>query len=151
MWSCIPGIWLKAYIKIVISQRMPTYSHSKLSTFEQCKLKYKFQGIDKIEVAQMSVKEFTEDEGVQMADEYGELDKEEKEITARNEDSRERLILYAQQKNVEAAFGGSHKVSVKPFEKIDCPYVSTGIGESHKTIRSYSTSRLHHSSISRRV
>jgi len=27
---------------------MPTFSHSKLSTFEQCKLKYKFRYIDKI-------------------------------------------------------------------------------------------------------
>lgn len=27
---------------------MPTYSHSKLSTFEQCRLKYKFKYIDKI-------------------------------------------------------------------------------------------------------
>ncbi len=29
---------------------MPTYSHSRLSTFEQCPQKYKFQYIDKIEV-----------------------------------------------------------------------------------------------------
>ena len=27
---------------------MPVFSHSKLSTFEQCKLKYKFRYIDKI-------------------------------------------------------------------------------------------------------
>ena len=28
---------------------MTTYSHSKLSTFEQCRLKYRFAHIDRIE------------------------------------------------------------------------------------------------------
>jgi putative RecB family exonuclease len=31
---------------------MPTYSHSKVSTFEQCPFKYKLNYIDKIEVEQ---------------------------------------------------------------------------------------------------
>ena len=31
---------------------MPIYSHSRISTFEQCPLKYKFQYIDKIKVEQ---------------------------------------------------------------------------------------------------
>lgn len=37
---------------------MPTYSHSKLSTFEQCRQKYKFNYIDKIEVPGQSVEAF---------------------------------------------------------------------------------------------
>jgi len=37
---------------------MPTYSHSRLSTFEQCPLKYKFSYIDNIKVAGQSVEAF---------------------------------------------------------------------------------------------
>lgn len=37
---------------------MPVYSHSRLSTFEQCPLKYKFAYIDKIEKAEQSVEAF---------------------------------------------------------------------------------------------
>ena len=37
---------------------MKTYSHSRLSTFEQCPLKFKFQYIDKIEKAEESVEAF---------------------------------------------------------------------------------------------
>ena len=29
---------------------MPSYSHSKIDTFENCKLKYKFRYIDRVEV-----------------------------------------------------------------------------------------------------
>lgn len=37
---------------------MPVYSHSRLSTFEQCPLKFKFAYIDRIEVAGQSVEAF---------------------------------------------------------------------------------------------
>jgi putative RecB family exonuclease len=37
---------------------MPTYSHSRLSTFEQCPLKYKFAYVDNIKVAGQSVEAF---------------------------------------------------------------------------------------------
>jgi putative RecB family exonuclease len=38
--------------------KMPIYSHSRLSAFEQCPLKYKFAYIDKIEVAGQGVEAF---------------------------------------------------------------------------------------------
>src|SRR3989344_6333066 len=37
---------------------MPTYSHSKISTFEQCRLKYKFRYIDNIYVEVESIEAF---------------------------------------------------------------------------------------------
>lgn len=40
---------------------MPTFSHSKLSTFEQCPIKYKFRYIDKLEGLRISVESFLGD------------------------------------------------------------------------------------------
>ncbi len=86
----------------------------------------KFQSIcpawkHKFEVEAKTEEEFTLDDGVVMVDEYSALDMQEKEISQRKEELREKLIAFSLQKDLEAVFGTSHKVSVKPFEKIEYP------------------------------
>ena len=75
----------------------------------------------KFEVEIKTPEQFHNDDGVKLVDEYATLDASEKEITARKEEIREKLITFSVQKNVEAVFGTAHKVSVKPFEKIEYP------------------------------
>ena len=74
-----------------------------------------------IELEQKTAQEFSDDDGVKFVDEFAQLDKQERTAKKRKEELKELLIEFAKKKNIQAVWGTDHKVSVKPFEKIEYP------------------------------
>ena len=68
-----------------------------------------------------TVREFKEDDGVKMVDEYAEIDTKLTELEKRKEELREELIIFTTQKELDVVYGSNKKVSVKPFTKIVYP------------------------------
>ncbi len=74
-----------------------------------------------IEIEEKPVKEFKDDDGVKLVDEYSELDAKEKEIKKQKEEIKDNLIEFAKQKEVDVVFGSNKKASVKPYDKVVYP------------------------------
>jgi len=74
-----------------------------------------------IELEEKSVKEFKEDEGVKLVDEFGEIKKLLYDLNKREERLKETLIEFAKQKGVDIVYGSNMKCSVKEFDKIVLP------------------------------
>ncbi|MBU4117126.1 MAG: PD-(D/E)XK nuclease family protein [Nanoarchaeota archaeon] len=68
-----------------------------------------------------SVKEFKQDEGVKMVDEFSEIKKLLYDLKKREERLRGSLVEFAKQKNLDTVYGSNMKASVKEFDKIVMP------------------------------
>lgn len=68
-----------------------------------------------------TVREFKEDDGVKMVDEYAEIDTQLTVLEKRKEELRNELIIFTTQKELDVVYGSNKKVSVKPFDKIVYP------------------------------
>ena len=98
---------------------MTTYSHSRLGTFQQCRYKYKLQYIDKIKVELESIEAFM---GKRVHETLEKLYKDLKfQKLNSNEELKEQLVMYAQQKDVEVVFGTEKKASVKEYTSVVYP------------------------------
>ncbi len=73
------------------------------------------------ELKEKTPEEFKDDDGVRLVDEYSEVDAKEKELKARKEDLKKKLILFAKQKGIDVVYGSNKKVSVKEYDKVVLP------------------------------
>ena len=64
-----------------------------------------------------------------LVDEYEQLQKQKKEIEAKEDKIKEKIIELAKQKNVEILFGNHKKCFIKEYEKIIFPEDKTRIVE----------------------
>jgi len=71
-----------------------------------------------IELETKTEKEFKDDDGVKLVDEYAFLDKTKKQCEEKLEEVKEDLISFAKQKDINVVFGTEKKASVKPYDKI---------------------------------
>ena len=74
-----------------------------------------------IELEQKTPEQFKDDDGLKMVDELTKLEEQEKENGSKIEELREKIIRFAQQKDLEIVWGTEKKASVKPFDKIEYP------------------------------
>jgi len=74
-----------------------------------------------IELEQKTPEQFKDDDGLKMVDELTKLEEQEKENGSKIEELREKIIRFAQQKDIEIVWGTEKKASVKPFDKIEYP------------------------------
>lgn len=68
-----------------------------------------------------SIKEFKEDEGVKLVDEFSEVKKTLSEFNKKEEEFKEKLIQYAKQFGIDIVYGSNMKCSVKEFDKLVMP------------------------------
>lgn len=73
--------------------------------------------LEKIE----DVKEFKEDEGVKLVDEYSEIKTKLAELKKAEEEFKKKLVDYAKQFDVDIVYGSNKKCSVKEFDKVMLP------------------------------
>jgi len=71
--------------------------------------------------AKEDVKEFKEDEGVKLVDEFSEIKLKKKEAEDREDVLKAELIAFAKQKGIDIIYGSNNKASVKEFEKVIMP------------------------------
>jgi len=64
-----------------------------------------------------------------LVDEYEKLENQKKEIEAREEELKKRIIELAKEKNTEVLFGNHKKCSIKEYEKVVFPEDKTQIIE----------------------
>ncbi len=64
-----------------------------------------------------------------LVDEYETLEKQKKEIEAKEEELKKRIIELAKQKNTEVLFGNRKKCSIKEYDKVVYPEDKTQIIE----------------------
>jgi hypothetical protein len=69
--------------------------------------------------AKEDVKEFKEDDGVKLVDEFSEIKLKKKEAEDREEIIKTELIAFAKQKGIDIIYGSNNKASVKEFEKVE--------------------------------
>jgi len=67
------------------------------------------------------VKEFKEDDGVKLVDEYSEIRARKKELEEKEEKLKTDLIEFAKQKGIDVVYGSNMKASIKEFDKIVLP------------------------------
>ncbi|MFA5020400.1 MAG: PD-(D/E)XK nuclease family protein [Candidatus Pacearchaeota archaeon] len=67
------------------------------------------------------VKEFKEDDGVKLVDEFSEVKLKKKEIEEREEKLKDELIEFAKQKKIDIVYGSNTKASIKEFDKLVLP------------------------------
>ncbi len=67
------------------------------------------------------VKEFKEDDGVKLVDEFSEIKLKKKELEDREDVLKKELIEFAKQKNLNVVYGSNMKCGVKEFDKIVLP------------------------------
>ncbi|MBT4446960.1 PD-(D/E)XK nuclease family protein [archaeon] len=73
------------------------------------------------ELEEKTPEEFAEDDGVKLVDELAVLEAQKKEATVKVSEIKEKLIVFAKQKEVQAVFGTENKVSVKSYESLEYP------------------------------
>jgi len=73
------------------------------------------------EIHEKPKKQFKEDEGVKLVDEFSDIKKKLDELKEMQEDLRLNLIEFAKQKGVDVVYGSNQKASVKEFDKILMP------------------------------
>jgi len=84
---------------------------------EQCpSFKHEVE-LEKIE----EVKQFKEDEGVKLVDEFSEIKTGLSELKKLEDELKEKLIAYAKQFGLDIVYGSNKKCSVKEFDKIVMP------------------------------
>ncbi|MEK6952734.1 MAG: PD-(D/E)XK nuclease family protein [Nanoarchaeota archaeon] len=84
---------------------------------EQCpSFKHEVE-LDKLE----TIKEFKENEGVQLVDEFSEVKTKLSELKKAEEKFKEKLIAYAKQFGIDIVYGSNMKCSVKEIDKIVMP------------------------------
>ena len=74
-----------------------------------------------VELEEKSVKEFKEDEGVKIIDEYAHLQAQKKDIDDKIGEVKKNLIRFAAQHDYHTVFGSNMKASVKPYIKVVYP------------------------------
>jgi len=68
-----------------------------------------------------TIKEFKEDEGVQLVDEFSGIKTKLSELKKAEDEFKEKLIAYAKQFGIDVVYGSNKKCSVKEFDKIVLP------------------------------
>ena len=68
-----------------------------------------------------TVKQFKDDDGVKLVDEFSTLSLQKKEAEDKIEKIKDELVLFAKQKMIDIVYGSNNKASVKEFEKIVLP------------------------------
>ena len=68
-----------------------------------------------------TIKEFKDDEGVKLVDEFSEIKKLLYDLKKREERLRGSLVEFAKQKKIDTIYGSNMKASVKEFDKIVMP------------------------------
>lgn len=71
--------------------------------------------------AKEDVKEFKDDEGVKLVDNFSELKNKLKELQDQEDKIKAELIEFAKQKNIDIVYGSNMKASVKDFDKLILP------------------------------
>ncbi|MDP2924783.1 MAG: PD-(D/E)XK nuclease family protein [Nanoarchaeota archaeon] len=71
--------------------------------------------------AKEDIKEFKEDDGVKLVDEFSEVKLKKKEIEEKEEKLKSDLIEFAKQKGIDIVYGSNMKAGVKEFDKIVMP------------------------------
>jgi len=71
--------------------------------------------------AKEEVKEFKEDDGVKLVDEFSEVKSRKKEIEDREDKLKEELIAFAKQKGIDIIYGSNMKANIKEFDKLVLP------------------------------
>jgi hypothetical protein len=72
-----------------------------------------------VEIATKTVREFKDDDGVKLVDEYSVLQTKKKEIEDTIEKIREDLVGFATSKKIDVVYGSNMKLSVKEYSKIN--------------------------------
>jgi len=67
------------------------------------------------------VKEFKENDGVRMVDEFSEVKLKKKEIDEKEEKLKGDLIAFAKQRGVDIVYGSNNQASIKEFDKLVLP------------------------------
>jgi len=86
-----------------------------------------------------NIKEFKEDEGVKLVDEYSEIKTKLMELKKQEEEFKKELIEYAKQFNVDVVYGSNKRASVKPYDKLIYPEDKTELIEMIKEKGLYET------------
>lgn len=71
--------------------------------------------------AKEEIKEFKEDEGVKLVDEFSELKIKKKEIEVKEDKLKSELIEFAKQKKIDVVYGSNTQASIKEFDKLVLP------------------------------
>jgi putative RecB family exonuclease len=71
------------------------------------------------EIEEKSVKEFKQDEGVRMVDEFAEIKKLQYDLKKREDTVKENLVEFAKQKGIDTIYGSNMKANVKEFDKVE--------------------------------
>ena len=74
-----------------------------------------------VEIEEKPIKEFKEDEGVKLVDEFSEIKKLLYDLKKREDRLKEHLIEFSKQKGTDVIYGSNMKCSVKEFDKIVLP------------------------------
>ena len=67
------------------------------------------------------IKEFKEDDGVKLVDEFSEVKLKKKEIEEKEEKLKADLIEFAKQKGIDIVYGSNMKANIKEFDKLVLP------------------------------
>lgn len=73
------------------------------------------------EKSEVSIKEFKEDDGVKLVDEYSKVKNQLKELDKKKKEFENNLSEFAKQKGVDIVYGSNMKCSVKEIDKIVLP------------------------------
>jgi putative RecB family exonuclease len=71
--------------------------------------------------AKEDIKEFKEDDGVKLVDEFSEVKLKKKEIEEKEEKLKADLIEFAKQKGIDIIYGSNMKANIKEFDKLVLP------------------------------
>jgi len=69
---------------------------------------------------QKTLKEYLKDDGLKLVNDFSELKKKKEEIEEKIDETKEDLINYAKQENLDTIFGSNMKASVKEIDKYSC-------------------------------
>jgi len=74
-----------------------------------------------VEIEEKPIEKFKDDEGVKLVDEFSEIKKQLTEIQNKQDEFKEKLIVYSKQFGVDIVYGSNMKCSVKEFDKLVMP------------------------------
>ena len=73
------------------------------------------------QIEDLPKKEFKDDDGVKLVDEFAEVKKQLAELESKQDELKANLIEFAKQKDVDVVYGSNMKASIKEFDKIVLP------------------------------
>ena len=73
------------------------------------------------QIEDLPKKEFKDDDGVKLVDEFAEVRKQLAELESKQDELKANLIEFAKQKDVDVVYGSNMKASIKEFDKIVLP------------------------------